>query len=47
MIIYIMNALSDNYTTLQLTINGMLDNTMLTSLDVKNKVLKEEDLISY
>lgn len=47
MIIYIMNALSDNYTALQLTINGMLDNTMLTSLDIKNKVLKEEDLISY
>ena len=47
MIIYIMNALGDSYAALQSTINGMLENTSLTSLDVENKVLQEEDLISY
>ena len=49
MIIYIMNALGDNpsYNALQSTINGMLENTSLTSLDVENKVLQEEDLITF
>ena len=49
MIIYIMNALGDNpsYNALQSTINGMLENMSLTLLDVKHKVLQEEDLIAF
>ena len=44
-----MNALGDNpsYNALQLTINSMLENISLTSLDIKNKVLQEEDLITF
>ena len=47
LIIYIMNALGDHYRPLQSTINGMLENAMLTSQDVENQVLREEELISY
>ena len=49
MIIYIMNALGNNpsYNALQLMTSGMLENTSLTSLNVKHKVLQEEDLIAF
>lgn len=47
MIIYIMNTLGNSYMALQLTINRMLENITLTSLDIEKWVLTEDDLISY
>ena len=44
-IILIMNALSDNCKTLQTAVNEMLQNPLITSVDVKNRILREEQLL--